>query len=166
MGQQVNFYLSDNDQRELLDHLTEKHGLSAILQPVRKFPAEPKSPSFFYKWETGQHDPILFRTVDIDQLIFRFVSGVANAYFIDSELSPVIELWRCTSLDNVISRGRLYFIPSYYDDDQLVQKPEAFLKTAKAMLSFTRRFCPSKIDFFCVGPEATELHKQGWKLGG
>lgn len=167
MGQQVNFYLSDNDQKNLLNQLSEYYGLSAILPPLRNFPAEPKQPDFYSKWEPGQHDPILFRTDDIGQLIFRYVGGVANAYFIDSQRSPVIELWRSTTSGDIISRGRLYFIPSYYDDkDRLVQKPEAFVRTAKAMLVFTRRFCPSKIDFFYVGPEATALQKQGWKLGG
>jgi hypothetical protein len=68
MGRQVNFYLSESDQRNIILDLKKKLDVSAILPPVKSTELVPMDPLLFIKGKSSEHDPVLFLSKDLSIL--------------------------------------------------------------------------------------------------
>ncbi|XUM21405.1 hypothetical protein ACRAVF_29445 [Bradyrhizobium oligotrophicum S58] len=103
------------------------------------------------------------RPDDLDAMSFNDVGDFSS---VDVILSPVIEFNRCYMDDQHLSRGRLYVVNSYFDQDgQVARKDEGFLKWSERLISKTRRCLKKDPDsFFHLGAEALQLKEAGFKL--
>ena len=98
----------------------------------------------------------------IDRIIFK---RSANAAFVDELRSPVVEFSRCYQDDQLIRRGRLYFVNGYFDASGLINKDDDFLKWGNSLMRRARRMLrkdPNSFEYF--GPEALRLKEMGLKM--
>ena len=166
MGRQVNFYLSKGDQAEL----AEKFDRLGTVLAIPYSSATPKSTSLpvsgFAHWIPDLSPPNLFRPEDIDGLVSRRTvmndPKLGVRYFIDIFRSPVIEFSPCVYEDNQIRRGRLYYMPSYYDENsQLIQKPPDFISWATGLFKIIKKGCLRNAEGNYVGKRAQDLISKG-----
>jgi len=159
---QVNFYLTRDDQAELVKKL-DPHGsfiyiarLSQDGSPQRVESAEIRQMGF-------EHLKIyVTQSQYIDRIIFK---RSANAAFVDELRSPVVEFSRCYQDDQLIRRGRLYFVNGYFDASGLINKDDDFLKWGNSLMRRARRMLrkdPNSFEYF--GPEALRLKEMGLKM--
>lgn len=81
----------------------------------------------------------LVRPEDIDAVVMRHVP--AQGYWtVDDEYSPVIEVTRCYFDGSILRCGRMYFVNSYYkNDESLYRKPEDFLAWGKKIFASAKK---------------------------
>ena len=155
MGHQVNFYVTPQD-RTLLEERLREIGPMLVLHSrsptsaVRKletldFAENGKPWLFFY----------LVRPEDLSAIITRHVP-VQGYWTIDVLKSPVVEFNSCFFNGDKLRRGRVYYIDSYYgEDDVLVQKSESFQAWAKSLFGVVKKSLKKRgADY--VGPHAIE----------
>jgi len=136
---QQNFYLDLNDQFELNVKLLDFQDME-----ICKYHSSGNAPVILENTLIGNMgaEPLkilLFRKSDFANIVFRDVGSV-NGYSVDTLRSPVVEYSRCYVDDEIIRRGRLYFIMSFYDEhDKLAKKSESFVTWANDILSVTRK---------------------------
>ena len=162
MGRQVNYYLSDRDQEEFCQRLNSLGGVSAIMPPLSKPTVEGQAIATFARWRPGEHDPVLFRSVDTAKLVFR--RSVAG-YFIDDMRSPVVEFSRCATTNDTIRRGRLYYIAGYFDDEnRKIAKDAHFIDWAKEVFKILKRICVENRNGILIGREAQSMGHLGYRF--
>jgi hypothetical protein len=85
--------------------------------------------------------------------------------FVDLLSSPVIEFCRCYQDEQLIRRGRFYFITSYQERYGVAKKDDEFLKWGSLLVSRTRRTLrrdSGSLAYF--GSEALQLKAAGLKM--
>jgi hypothetical protein len=77
----------------------------------------------------------------------------------------VVAFSRCYQDDQLIRRGRFYFVKSYFDARALVDKDDGFLKWGNSLMTRARRMLskdPNSFEYY--GPEALRLKDMGLKM--
>lgn len=126
-SRQLNFYLNSSDQH-LFDQMLTANRTTKFCQ----YQTEQARPYFLESSiirNMGEEvlKIILVRESDVKNIQYRKIEG-RNIYSIDTVRSPVMEYSRCYVNDKFVRRGRLYFLKTYYNDqDVLVNKAPDFL---------------------------------------
>src|SRR6266702_3284949 len=160
---QLNFFLTRNDQAELL----------AKLDPLGTFVyVESISQDGSLKiLESAEIRKMGSERLKIFISLAKHVNNITfdqspTTVFIDNLRSPVVEFGRCYQDDQCIRRGRFYFIKGYFDQRAaLICKDEEFLKWGNSLISKTRRILkrdPESLTYF--GPEALRWTESGFKM--
>lgn len=158
---QLNFFLTQNDQAELLAELdllgsfvyiesTSESGALRILgsAEIKKMGSEPLKIGV-----------TLSRYVDKIDLIR---SGVRA--FADIDASPLIEFGRCYQDEECIRRGRFYFVKRFVAARGVVNKDEEFVKWGNSLISRARRVLKrDSVSSAYFGSEALRLVSEGIK---
>ncbi len=172
MGKQVNFYLLEEDESDLVAFVLS-HPDAVILGD----PSTQDSPSILehlptgdapipyrgtvYLWKRG--GPLLMtrHTIIAGPLVGR------ELYFVDSLRSHVIELARTHLLEEegLIIRGRLWAEMRYWEGEILMYKGEAFEKWYDRLARWIRTHYQKVADHRpYIGPQACRLYQKGIKL--
>ena len=166
VGRQINFYLSNGDQEELAMRLDSKGGIVAIMPPLPNTEIHGQAVTQFARWNSGDYDPILFRPSDSRELVLRR-SGSEMGYMIDLFRSPAIEFSRCITKNDIIIRGRVYYIAGFIDDDySKITKPPEFVSWAANIFKIVKKLGVERRSGDYIGKEAQSLEKLGYKLVG
>jgi predicted nucleotidyltransferase len=178
MSRQVNFYMSKDDQIELMSILFE--AVPELL--IVKDETEGTELEFIGKANLiisfGSFFRVYFgRYQDLDKFVYEKPVQMTVAPFrirhtLDANISPVVEFipcWFSKSDDEVlqINRGRLYFNISYYEfsNGELRSKGDGFVKFSKKCLSIFKKnlkFDKDRGAYFGRGALRDEL--SGWRL--
>ena len=166
MGRQVNFYLSEGDQAELVEKFDRLGTVLAV--PYSSENPEPARllVSSFANWIPYLSPPYLFRPEDFEDLVTRRTvmddPKLGVRYFVDDLKSPVVEFWPCIYDDNIIRRGRLYYMPTYYDENsRLIQKSPEFISWATKLFNIVKKSCVRNAQDNYVGKRAQDLISNG-----
>jgi hypothetical protein len=166
MGRQVNFYFSDSDQAEFTRRLDSLGDVVAILPPLSKPMIESQAVSHFTRWKPGEHDPMLYRSSDADKIVFS-KPNLATGYFIDIDRSPVVEFSRCATTNDIIRRGRLYYVAGFLEKDLTkYTKPSEFIGWADKLFKLAKKLGVENRNGDYIGKEALEMEKLGYRLLG
>jgi hypothetical protein len=164
MGHQVNFYLTEADQKELSSLFDEVEGISAFLEPIRDTKLVQNSAETFSQWRVGQHRVCLFLWEQRDSLNFEKL-GSQKLFFNDCVENNIVQFDRCIHNNKSIQIGRLYYVSKYPGDDgYLVEKSPEFVSFAKRLFSITKKFCGKPTDGEYFGPRAKLLVGKGYKF--
>ncbi|MGJ4996644.1 hypothetical protein ACQR0Z_19630 [Bradyrhizobium sp. HKCCYLS3077] len=161
-SRQINFFLTPDDQAELLRRL-DPDGQFVYLARRCLYDQMQILPTAVVR-QMGQ-EPLgiyIARAADLDTIVFN--EG-ENDKSIDVIRSPVIEFNRCYLGDEHISDGRLYVVNSYFDaHGRIARKNDSFLKWSERLIAKTRR-CLTKEDksFYYFGTETLQLKRSGFK---
>lgn len=98
----------------------------------------------------------------IDRIKFNSLK-IQTYKVVDTVRSPVVEFSRCFHVGNILRRGRLYFVSSYYGEGSVLKKkPDDFLEWADAFLSISRKHLKKdKSGSYYVGDNALALKAAG-----
>lgn len=150
-SRQLNFYLNLSDQH-LFDQMLRANEQTKLC----RYQTEQASPCFLEssiirKMGEEALKIVLVRKSDIENIQYRKIRD-RNIYSIDTIRSPVIEFSRCYVADNIIRRGRLYFVKTHYDDkDILIKKSSDFLAWANQLLDEARESLASYLSGDFIG---------------
>lgn len=89
----------------------------------------------------GKEDLLVYliRPCDLDKVRFYLVEELDECV-IDSLYSPVIEFDRCYINKNKITRGRMYYVTGYYDEnDEWIEKESEFLDWAQKLFKIAKK---------------------------
>jgi len=148
MGRQVNFYLHGEDQNEF-DDLLKSCGNPVILPFYY-----PENQVFtvadtLMRNNEKEGDRVyLVRPMDFPQMQLEYNAYHGRWYLKEFEL-PVLHYDRCSSTENEIYRGRLWFQPHYSKNGEWAFHSEEFIRWADNVINKARR----KLKKVAIGPE-------------
>lgn len=178
MSRQMNFYMSKDDQTELMSILFETIPELLIL----KDETEGRKLEFIDKAKIINNFGEFFRVYlglsqDLDNFVYEkplqmTVAPFRIRHILDATVSPVVEFipcWFSKSEDKIlqINRGRLYYNISYYKlpNPELRSKADGFVNFAERCFSIFKKnlkFDKGRGDYFGRGALRDEL--AGWRL--
>jgi hypothetical protein len=137
-GRQVNFYLTPSDLLFWEKLIREK--IPLCLLESTSTSSHPRRLLTAMVSEMG-HTPLNIvichpeqvRSVEMNHLERRGLWAVNIAR------SPAIELSRCYYDGKILRRGRLYYVPGYFEGDVWIEKDSSFVAWADRILNRTRR---------------------------
>jgi hypothetical protein len=160
-GRQLNVYLTPEDS-----HLLERH-LRSLLDivafewrstesSVRQLP-NMEIQEMGKPWLTIG----LARPEDVPNLGLRQIES-KDFRILDVLRSPAIEFSRCFFDGKILRRGRLYYIPKYFDGAHLVQKSGGFTEWAKDVFNAAKALLTrdSELESY-IGLNAERLRSEG-----
>lgn len=166
-GRQVNFYMTNEDERQFVDFLMTTgdvvlHAYTSMtprFEPVRLLP-EPYSGDFWYAFT------ILNRSIS-SNLRVRFISQ--QGYYVVDELnSSVIEFTRSVPETSIkaVHRGRIWADLTWLDNEKkiIVHKEPAFKKWYETIAGWIRRKYIRLDQLEYAGPDAIKLRDEGGAL--
>jgi predicted nucleotidyltransferase len=178
MSRQVNFYMSKDDQAELMRILFEAIPELLILKEeteVRELELIDKA-NLIYNF--GSFFRVYFgRSQDLDKFVYEkpvqmTVAPFRVRHILDATQSPIVEFipcWVSKSEDKIlqINRGRLYYNTSYYElpNPELRIKDDSFVRFSERCFSIFKKnlkFDKDRGDYFGRGALRDEL--AGWRL--
>jgi len=138
MGRQINFYLHPDDYQEFEDLLKASDDI--VLLPYYHYDNQVRTvdntlPADIIKEGTRIY---LVRRSDLKEIKLNHIEKFGYWLVSDTNL-PVLHYDRCNFENNKIIRGRLYFQPSFVQDNQWVNKSEDFVRFADNVLKTARR---------------------------
>ena len=138
MGRQINFFLHPDDQSEF-DKLVKSCG-DVVMIPYYHYQEKVSivETSVVTDREKNGNRIYLVRPQDLECLQLEYFEKF-NYWLVDDTNAPVIEFDISLLIDNYITRGRLYFKTDYLEDNQLINKPEDFIKWGDKLLRTFRR---------------------------
>jgi hypothetical protein len=162
-SRQVNFFLTPNDQAELMGQLAGL-GKFVCLAAVSQ-DSSPRILESAEIKEMGREPLQIFIALqkNVGDIFFRELRTVTFRS-VDVVRSPVIKFSRCYQDERCIRRGRLYVINSYYDQNAVISKDEEFLKWSDRLISKTRKVLRRLEPLTHIGPEALRLKEAGLKI--
>jgi hypothetical protein len=158
MSSQINFYITQKDLANIevalktSDEFFILHSSSPTSAPhiVDTMVCKPGETQWLFYY--------LVRKSDLDKVLMHYVEK-QNYWSIDSVRSPVIEFDSCYLSENILRRGRVYYVNKFYDDEGiLVGKPEDFCIWAKQIFLKIRKFL-KKHEKDYIGTDAFEWQK-------
>lgn len=161
MGRQVNFFLLPEDMAECINRI-QKLG-EMVIFPVISSERHPKilNESQIAELDKGDYSLCVSKSKYLDRIESDYIA-MQEYFYVDVHKSLAIELWQCKMADNILRRGRLYYTPSYYEDDVLVEKDPEFVKWTQAVLRAAVRGLKRDPAVGChIGPHAEQLYKEG-----
>lgn len=149
MGRQIIFFLAEDDEAPF-------ETLLRSLGPLTILSTDPASPmqvnSTRIKQMGKEHLTLFLAQTEYDRRLS----------WIDLQQLPVIEFGRCYREPNFIRSGRLYFVPRYYDkDDVAVSKQESFVAWGDALIRKARRWMKRVDGISYAGPAAFRAAQSG-----
>jgi hypothetical protein len=159
---QLNFFLTRNDQAELLRKL-DPLGKFVYVESI----SQNGSLRILERAEItkmGSERLKIFITLPKYLNNIILVQLPASA-FVDVLRSPVIEFSRCYQDGKCMRRGRFYFIRRHFDESTEITKDEEFLKWSNSLILKARRVLrrdPESFAYF--GSEALQLKDMGFKM--
>jgi hypothetical protein len=160
---QINFFLTANDQAELLKKLDP---LDSFIYVARSLKDGAASTLESAKIGRMGRDPLTI-LVTLQEFIKNVsVSETAGSELIDVLTAPVIEFSRCYVNEQYIRRGRFYVIKSYLDYRSIeISKDKKFVEWGESVMSKTRRLLKrDTASLAYLGPEAEQLKETGLKM--
>lgn len=165
MGRQVNFFLGPADQFGFESSLRSVGDF--VVLPSRSASPNPSPLTSTLVEKIGGEAlrVLLVRAEDARGLRYGPISG-RSEYAPDVVRDPIVEFDRCFVSDAFIRPGRLYYVPSYFDDaDRKLHKPKPFLDWADRLLRKARDSLGSKVDDIAyAGVDALKLQAAGVEL--
>ena len=126
MGRQIELYLTNDDLNALRDVVAKLGPVSLLGSRWRSPVPERLDDLRIHHRGKEPWKVFLCREPDVSEVRLRFVEN-QNFWSVDEGVSPVIEVDRPYFDGSVCTRGRIYYVPGYYDGETLVKQPEAFL---------------------------------------
>ena len=160
MGRQVNFYMLPADLAKF-EHILRARGDTFFVAGCLPSPEVAIHNTLRTDWLRTY----LIRGSDSAQA--TTIAVPAQGYWhVDALRSPVVEFDRCYYDGTVIGRGRLYFQPGFYADEQWVDKTSEFIRWADSLIRWVRRhYRRDPQTGYYVGPHAWEwVTQQGGTL--
>jgi hypothetical protein len=109
--------------------------------------------------ETSAYRNYIARSKDERQII---TTPAGNQWTVDIFRSQVVEWSRSRLVDGKLRQGRLYFSPTFVENDKVTNKEPEFVEWADALIEHVRRRYRFDRDLSAyVGPDT-----QVWLLGG
>jgi hypothetical protein len=163
-SRQLNFFLTQADQERLIKTLLEIEDFSIVESiALGKLPKILESASIK---EMGNERLKVFLLNNGDMKNLVLTEYPNQPYkFVDVVRSPAIEFVRCYVEENIIRRGRFYFVKEYIDNGVPKKKPDPFLEWGNQLLKLCRMHLIQSADnLVYLGPEALKLKERGWHL--
>jgi len=157
MGQQINFFFSDEDTQVFDQKIRGQLDFVVIKQPTRRLGLEPSQTTRF-EADGEWLKVFLVRRCDLHQV--RFKQVLAQRYWLVDDLrSPVVEYSRCFCHNGVLRRGRLFFDEGYFDEaGRWTLKPDTFTVWASSIIKFMQFFATkTDVNGNRIGPDAARL---------
>jgi hypothetical protein len=160
-SRQINFFLTALDQNTLLEDI-RSGGDFLVINAVTQggVPDILEGPEII---QMGYEHLKVFLAQPDELNSIRF-NSISNRDFktVDVVRSPVIELARCFHIGNIIRRGRLYVVTSYYEQGSLRKKNNEFIRWAGRVLTKARKsLIKDHASSTYFGREALQLKTQG-----
>ncbi len=134
---QINFYLTKEDMLEV-DAFIQEKGISIIQERNSSTKIETIN-SLGNLDMCKKKGSLLTLPKEMDSIKSTFINK-QNYYTVDIISSPVIEISPSFIYNNILSRGRLYYIKTYYNENnQYVDKPSEFLQTASELFKWIKK---------------------------
>lgn len=164
MSRQVNFFLAEEDEAPFEAALREG-GAFIVFPDVWPGAVPDVEPTTRIRKMGVEPMLVLLALQRMAQEIAARRTPGKLSYIVDTRRSPVIEFTRCFRGENFIRRGRLYFSPTYYDNDgQPQRKNEDFVAWADDVLARARRWLKRVDEHTYAGPEAQRAAARGVEL--
>jgi hypothetical protein len=158
-SKQVNFYTTPNDERHLIDQIG--HKMEFICMPSISQVEHGVKTSYESIVKTENYNIYLLDESRLSDI--KFLSAKERGiYYVDQLRSPAVQFSRCYCKDNIIRRGRFYFVTGYFDGDTLVKKDKEFISLGNSILKVTKNYLhldKSTGDYY--GGEALDLKSLG-----
>ena len=164
MSRQINFYLAAEDEAPFEAMLRES-GNFIVFPDVWQSPVPDVEPTTRIR-KMGEEAMLVLLTLKQmgPEVGARRTPGKLT-YIVDTRRSPVMEFTRCFRGETFIRRGRLYYSPTYYDDEgQSQRKSEDFTRWAEDVLARTRRWLRRVDEHTYAGREAQRAAARGVEL--
>ncbi|WP_395647390.1 hypothetical protein [Terricaulis sp.] len=164
MSRQINFFLAEEDEAPFEAMLRES-GPFIAFPDVWQSPVPDVEPTIRIRKMGAEAMLVLLTLKHMGQEVGARRTPGKLSYIVDTRRSPVIEFTRCFRGDTFIRRGRLYYSPTYYDEDgQSQRKSEDFVRWAEDVLVRTRRWLRRVDDHTYAGPAAQNAAARGVEL--
>jgi hypothetical protein len=140
---QINFYFTKEDMLEV-DAFVKEKGIIIIQE--RNSSTKIETINSLGNFDTcKKKGSLLTLPKEIDSIKTTFIDK-QNFYTVDIISSPVIEISPSFIHNNILSRGRLYYIKTYYNENnEYVDKPSELLQTATDLFKWIKKhFKPKK----------------------
>jgi len=159
---QLNFFLTDNDQAELLENLDPLGTFVYVESLSRDGSLGILESAEIKRMGTDGLKIFISLAKYVNEIILKQSS---TATFVDDLRSPVVEFSRCYQDDQLVRRGRFYFAKSYFDRRAQVDKDQEFLEWGNSLVSRTRRLLKRDPESFAYfGREALRLKELGLRM--
>ena len=152
IGRQINFFLTAEDQAQLLTNLNAALGCALIKR-------DSDSKPYFLAQDFSKEDEdwavaYLCETVRSDKILKEIASGKSDA----SELCA-IEFIQPMQEGKVLRRGRFWYTSKYHLGRGFIQKPESFADWAEQVFRLTRRELVRQNNGDLIGSDALALQE-------
>src|SRR5262245_31553510 len=140
MGRQVNFYMNPEDLLALQAEMARRGNVAIFAS--RSANSSPAQLSNVTVGVYGQEDLMIYlaRSQDVAVIHARPAESPGSGFFIDSNVSPVLEFSRCYCADNFIRRGRFWVSTGRLDGNGKRMRPDReFLRWADGWIGWIRR---------------------------
>lgn len=164
MSRQINFFLAEEDEAPFEAMLRES-GNFIVFPDIWQMPVPDVEPTTRVRKMGEEAMLVLLTLKGMGQEVGARRTPGKLTYIVDTRRSPVIEFTRCFRGEGFIRRGRLYFSPTYYDEDgQSQRKNEDFVRWADDVLARARRWLRRVDDHTYAGPAAERAAARGVEL--
>ncbi len=153
---QIYFYLTDADQRLMLQQLRERFDCRALANPLSSRELVFRDPEDFAVWKPGQYQTALLRERDRFDLSTRDSNGILS---VDFQSSAAISFWPCMMRDGALARRSL----SYAVSDDILGTPD-FDRWAERVFRFVKKHLNNGPSFTYAGAEASQWIASGTKF--
>lgn len=138
MGRQINVYLHPGDYQEFEDLL--KASGDVLLLPYYHYDNQVRTVDDTLSVDIKKEGTRIYlvRRQDLKQIELIHIEKFGY-WLVDDNHLPVLHYDRCRFGNNKITRGRLYFQPSFVKDMQWLNKSEEFISWSDSIIKTARR---------------------------
>ena len=170
MGRQINFYLHNEDERNLLES-----GVFSNIVFLNRLTDNPKNNVYkeFHlipREQTKNTQLYVCLEEDLDNIVYMPINS-SDLYFVEPTLSHVIEFIRSglNPEKNILVSGRFWYEHKYWTKNEngeyiLVEKSKELEKLYNNLAGWIRRHCDRMENGNYIGPNAKDVHKKGTRL--
>jgi hypothetical protein len=137
MTKQIYFFLMPDETISLLDFIIKQECVIYTDRSSNCKPSEVEPSSFI------NHSQLFITSRELSGKV-EMRKSAGDVYFLDSTMSPVIELFCSILYDNGLSRGRIYFRSGYVGREQYIIFPDILYLIFNNISSFMKRMFFSK----------------------
>lgn len=135
---QLNFYLTREDILEIEEYIKKK-GLFIIPQPLSREELQFSNSLTESDGKKIWSDKYLVLKENQNSVKVKYIS-TQNYYLVDVLDSPVVEFGNCPIKNNVMSRGRIYYVKDIFDSSgKSIDKPSEFLLAASDLIKWIKK---------------------------
>jgi hypothetical protein len=158
-SRQINFFLTPRDQEELEAAFNQINSFVVLGDRVESGKPFKLNDMKIIDMKNDFLWIVLVKETDINYIILDTIYNQTYKT-INIDKSPVVEFHRCRYIDNMIHRGRMYVVNSFYDGNFLRKKESNFLKWSSSLFRVARKTLTKNGDsLFYYGKEASRLRE-------